>query len=305
MSASRGKLVTAFGIVYVVWGSTYLAIRFGIETIPPFLLAGTRFIIAGLILYTWARLRGAEKPSPIHWRNAFIIGTLLLVGGNGGVVWAEQTVPSGIAALLVATTPLWLVLLDWLRPNGKRPGVGVILGVVVGLIGMVQLIGLHGIRESGIPLVGAIVIVLAALSWAVGTMVAKSVEMPHSILGSGIEMIAGGTGLMLLSLMTGELHSFNASTVSLDSVLALLYLIIFGSLIAYSAYSWLIRHTTPAAIGTYAYVNPVIAVFLGWLIANESVTRQTLIGATIIVAAVALTTTAQARARKMARRTDG
>jgi drug/metabolite transporter (DMT)-like permease len=310
MLAPRSKLILAFAIIYIVWGSTYLAIRYAVETLPPFLFAATRFLVAGTILYLWARTTGSPRPARIHWRNGFIIGTLLLLIGNGGVVWAEQTVPSGIAALLVAVVPIWLVLLDWLRPGGRRPSWGVMFGVIVGLVGMVELIGLNDLQKSTIPLAGAVVLMLASLSWAAGTLYAKTAEMPHSLIDAALEMIGGGTGLLIAATVTGEFSSLDISKVSKESALALLYLIIFGSLIAYSAYSWLVRHASPASVGTYAYINPVIAVLLGWLIAHEPITRQTLIGAGIIVGAVAIITTAQAksaqdRANRQVQGSDG
>jgi drug/metabolite transporter (DMT)-like permease len=293
MRPSRVQLIAAFAAVYIIWGSTYLAIRYAVLTLPPFLLAGARFTIAGLILCAVAAVRGETRPTAPQWRSATIMGALLLLGGNGAVVWAEQTVPSGITALLVAIVPLWLVLLEWLRTK-QRPVTGVLIGVLVGLAGMIELIGVDSLRGRGaVPVIGAIVLIVGSLSWAVGTLYGKTANLPRGLFGSGSEMLCGGLTLLVAAVVTGELNGFDVQAVSSTSLLAVLYLIAFGSLIAYTAYSWLVHNASPATIGTYAYVNPVVAVFLGWAIAGEPVTTQTLIGATIIVAAVALITTAR------------
>ncbi|MGI8508853.1 MAG: EamA family transporter [Gemmatimonadaceae bacterium] len=291
MPPARTRLITAFAIVYVVWGSTYLAIHYAIATIPPFLMAGIRFVTAGSIIYLWTMSRRAERPTRLHWRNAAIIGVLLLAGGNGGVVWAEQTVPTGITALLVATVPLWLVVLEWTRPNGKRPSTGVAIGLIIGLAGMGVLVGPESFHGAGpVNLWGAGVLIFASFLWAVGSLFARGAELPSKLLTSGMEMLAGGGALILFSIGTGEAHHFNLHAVSTSSILGLAYLITFGSLIAFTAYSWILKNASPAAVGTYAYVNPVVAVFLGWLIAGESVTSRTLAGAAIIVAAVGIVT---------------
>lgn len=298
MPEPRTRLITAFAAVYIVWGSTYLAIHYAIGTIPPFLMAGIRFVIAGSIMYVWGTLRGeAPRPTARHWRNTSIIGILLLMGGNGGVVWAEQSVPTGIAALLVAIVPVWLVLLDWLRPGGKRPSIGVTTGIVIGLAGMGVLVGPDSLRGAGpINPWGALALVIAALSWATGSLFAKHADLPTQILTTGMEMLTGGIALLALGAVTGELKHFDPHTVSSTSLAGLLYLITFGSLIGFSAYSWLLQHASPAAVGTYAYVNPIVAVFLGWLIAGEAVTPRTLAGAAIIVAAVGIISTVSSRA---------
>lgn len=289
MPESRTKLVAAFAAVYVVWGSTYLAIHYAIGTIPPFLMAGVRFVIAGGIMYAWGTARGATRPTRLQWRNTSIIGILLLTAGNGGVVWAEQTVPTGIAALLVSILPLWLVLLDWIRPGGKRPSVGVAAGIALGMVGMGVLIGPDSFRGAGpVNLWGALALILASLSWAAGSLFAKHSDLPSQVLTTGMEMLAGGAALLALATVTGEIRHFNPHAVSSTSLLGLAYLVTFGSLIGFSAFSWLLKHASPAAVGTYAYVNPVVAVFLGWLVAGELVTPRTLLGAAIIIASVGI-----------------
>jgi drug/metabolite transporter (DMT)-like permease len=297
---TRARLVTAFAAVYLVWGSTYLAIRFAVESIPPFLMAGTRFLLAGACMVVWSLWRGEPRPTRAMWQAAAIIGGLLLVGGNGGVVWAEQHVPSGIAALLVATVPLWMVLLDWLRPGGRRPTMGVLLGVAVGMGGLALLVDPHAGSGQANP-IAAGVLVVAALSWATGSIYSKRASRPASpILGTGMQMLAGGALLIVLSLSLGEPSRFDASSVTTRSLLSWLYLVTMGSFVGFTAYVWLLRVTAPAKAATYAYVNPVVAVFLGWALAGEPLTGRTLVAAAIIVGAVALITTAGSGAKRPA-----
>lgn len=291
MPDARPKLVAAFAAVYTVWGSTYLAIHYAIATIPPFLMAGTRFVIAGALMFAWSLAMGAKRPTKTHWRNTGFVGLLLLLGGNGGVVWAEQNVPSGIAALLVAVVPLWLVLLQWIAPGGKRPSLGVAFGIAIGLAGMGVLVGPDSFAGHGpINPWGALALILASLSWAAGSLFARGARLPSPILATSMEMLTGGIGLLILGLATGETHQFQLHAVSTTSLVGLAYLIVFGSFIGFTAYSWLLKHASPAAVGTYAYVNPVVAVFLGWLIAGEPVTPRTFAGAAIIVVAVGIIT---------------
>jgi drug/metabolite transporter (DMT)-like permease len=291
-----GMLVAAFAAVYIIWGSTYLAIRFAIETLPPLLMAGVRFLIAGGALYLWVRWRGTGRPEPRHWLGATVVGGLLLLGGNGGVVWAEQTVPSGLAALMVATVPLWMVLIDWWRPGGTQPARIVLLGVMIGLVGMVLLVDLEETRSGAVHGVGALVLILASLSWATGSLYSRRANLPRSpFLATAMEMVMGGVLLTAAGLARGELGSFDPARVSGRSVAAVVYLIIFGSIIAFTAYVWLLRVVPPAKAGTYAYVNPVVAVALGWALAGEAVTWRTVIAAAIIILAVVLITSHRSR----------
>lgn len=294
--ASRAKLVAAFAAVYVIWGSTYLAIRFAIETIPPFFMAGARFLIAGGVLYAWVRLRGAERPTRAQWGAATIVGGLLLLGGNGAVVWAEQYVPSGLASLLVATVPVWMVLLDWARAGGTRPSAVVLAGVALGLGGLVLLVDPRSLASgSAADPIGAAVLVLGSLAWAVGSLYSKRAKMPTvPLLATGMQMLAGGALLVLAGLLTGEVARFAPHAVSARSVSALMYLVVFGSLVGFTAYIWLLRVATPAQVSTYAYVNPVVAVFLGWALAGEPLTPRTLLAAAVIVGAVVLVTAGRA-----------
>jgi drug/metabolite transporter (DMT)-like permease len=282
--------------VYIVWGSTYLAIRFTIETIPPFLSAGIRFLISGVILYGFSRLNGDSAPRKIEWRSAAIIGLLLLLGGNGGLVWAEQRIPSGIASLFIATTPLWMVLIDSLGPNGVRANRLTWLGVLVGFIGIALLANpwqSHSDSPALDPL-GMVVLILAALSWSIGSLYSRKASLPtSSLMGTGMEMLAGSVGLFAFSALVGEWNQFHLSTVSLRSMGGLIYLIMFGSLIGFVAYTWLLRNAPTPIVSTYAYVNPIVALILGSVIAHEPLDRQDIISALIILSGVVLITSAK------------
>ncbi len=286
----RSEILLAFAAVYVLWGSTYLAIRIGVETIPPFVLAGLRHLTAGVILYGWVRgTKRAPKPEPRHWRSAALVGGLLLLGGNGLVTWAEQRVPSGLAALIVASVPLWMTLIDSVLSR-KRPHGVVLAGLAMGLSGIAFLAAPGRFAGGGhVDPLGAGALLSAALFWATGSLVSRRVALPSStLLATAMEMVAGGAILLAVAGLTGELGAFSVPAVSARSVVALGYLIVAGSLLGFSAYVFLLGATTPARVATYAYVNPVVAVFLGWLGAGETVTPRTLVAAVVIVAAVAL-----------------
>ena len=292
----RVQIVLAFLAIYTIWGSTYLAIRIAIETLPPFLMAGIRFLIAGAALYVWTRLRGAPSPTRHNWRAATIIGGLLLLGGNGGVVWAEQVVPSGLTAVLITTVPLWMALLEWKRYDRIRPASPIVFGLVLGFAGVVLLVGPEELAGSGaINLIGATVLVLASLSWAVGSLYSRKAPLPSSPLQStAMEMLAGGLLLSAAGLLSQEWVGFQPSEASFRSLFALAYLVVFGSLVGFTSYIFLLKATTLAKVSTYAYVNPIIAVILGWAIAQEELTLRTLIAAAIIIAAVVAITTCRA-----------
>ena len=283
------KILLAFAAIYIVWGSTYLAIRYGVETLPPFLMAGSRFLLAGMLLYGFARLRGAARATSLHWRNAAITGALLLLIGNGGVTWAEQVIPSGVAALLVALVPLWMVLVDWIRPQGKRPGALVFAGLAVGFLGVALLARGNG-HGAGTNYSWSVVALMAAsLGWAVGSVFNKHADKPASpLLGIGMQMIAGGAALLLVALGKREFASFSTDSVSAKSLAAWAYLTTAGSLIGFPAYIWLLQVSTPARVSTYAYVNPFVAVLLGCTLGNEAFTRDLFLAGVLIIAAVAL-----------------
>jgi drug/metabolite transporter (DMT)-like permease len=293
----KPKAWAALIAVYIVWGSTYLAIRFAIETIPPFISAGIRFFVSGLILYTWRRLSGDPAPKKIEWRSASIVGLLLLLGGNGGVVWAEQHIPSGIAALFIATVPLWMVLIDSLRPGGKRVNLLTWVGVLVGFLGILLLANpwqVHTTDNPALDPIGIIVLVIAALSWSIGSLYSRKASLPGSpILGTGMEMLVGSLGLFVTATLVGEWQQFDLAAVSLRSIGGLSYLIFFGSGIGFVAYTWLLRNAPTTVVATYAYVNPVVAILLGSLIANETLQPNEIISAVIIIGGVILMTSAR------------
>jgi len=300
-NSSRIKLVAAFAAVYFIWGSTFLAIRFALETMPPFFLAASRFIIAGATLYLIAKLSGAPKPTTRQWRDTALTGALFFLIGNGAVVWAQQTVPSGIAALLVAVIPLWVVLFQWILPPHRRPGALVSAGVLLGLGGLTLLVGPRSMGGS-IDVLGAGVLGFGSLCWAFGTIYSGKADFPKMpIQTSAMQLLSGGLFLGVASILTGELSRIGPQTFALKSTLALLYLIVFGSWIAFTAYSWLTRATTPSLLSTYAYVNPVVAVFLGWVFAGEVLTTRMLIAAGVIIFGVAMITLGQAQVRGVGR----
>jgi drug/metabolite transporter (DMT)-like permease len=286
----RWRIVIAFAAVYLIWGSTYLAIRFAIETIPPYLMGGARFLIAGGALYAVLRLRGVNAPTRHEWRSTLIVGGLLLFGGNGGVMVAEQFVPSSLAALVIATVPLWMVLLNWKWGDRMRPTRGVTIGVGLGVIG-IGLIAAPGSSAEAINPVGTVILILAALSWSIGSLYSRRAAMPaNALLATAMEMLMGGGLMLVAGLLLGQGSQIRLENVTLLSVAALGYLVIFGSLLGFTAYVWLLKVTTPAKVSTYAFVNPVVAVFLGWLLADEALSARTLIAAAIIIGAVVLIT---------------
>jgi drug/metabolite transporter (DMT)-like permease len=288
-SASRTTLILGFLIIYVVWGSTYLAIRWGVETIPPFIMGATRFLIAGSLMYAYSRFRGAQKPTKTEWRNSAIVGALLLFVGNGAVSWAEQRVSSGMTSLLVATVPLWLVLCEVVQ--GQRPGLAKWGGVALGLVGVGLLVlpADGNLSSAAVEPAGAVVLALGSLSWTIGSLYSRTAALakPASI-AIAMQMLVGGTLLLVLSLVSGELSSLHREAISMTSLYSLLYLIVFGSLIGFSTYMWLLTVASPTAVGTYAYVNPVVAVLLGVLFAGERIPAQAFLAMLVIVSGVAM-----------------
>ena len=296
--APAGRVTAALAIVYVVWGSTYLAIRFGVETIPPFLMAGTRHLAAGLVLFWIARRGASERIETRHWGSAAILGALLLLGGNGLVTWAERRVPSGLAALIVATVPVWMTLFHSVGER-RRPSGAVIAGIVLGLVGLSLLLLPGRLGGERIDLFGAAALLVAAVSWAAGSLLSRRLPLPGARLTAALEMIMGGSFLWIAGLVSGEASGLALSAVSLRSAAALAYLVVFGSLLGFSAYTWLLTATTPARVSTYAYVNPIVAVLLGALLAGEAVTPRVAVSAAVIVGAVALIITSGARRRRL------
>lgn len=286
----RLRLIVAFAAVYLVWGSTYLAIRLAIDTIPPFLQAATRFLAAGAIMVAIGRARGLAWPTGPQWRTAAIVGVLMLTGGNGGVSWSETRVPSGLAALIVGAVPLFTVAIEWLRPGGTRPGRATGLGLLIGFVGVGVLVNPGANDAARIDPAGAAVLLVACLSWSLGGIYSRHAPAAAPMMGAGANMLSGGVGLLALSVVSGELPGFTPGAVTTTSLLALAYLVVFGSLVGFTAYIWLLHHTTPARATTYAYVNPVVAVLLGWALLDEPLTPRVLLAAAIIILAVVMIT---------------
>lgn len=278
----------ALWTVYIVWGSTYLAIRITVETLPPFLAGGVRFLIAGALMWLFLRVKKGREAMHVSRRQAFsaaVVGALLLMGGNGLVMVAEQDVPSGLASLIIASTPLWVILYRYLAK--ERIAAGTLVGVAVGFVGVAVLV-VPGDRPGGASLTGIFLLVIAAASWANGSFLSSRLEMPGDpAVSTAIQMLLGGGFLTLGGLLRGELSGLDTDAFSTASVLALLYLIVMGSLVAFTAYVWVLQHAPVSKVATYAYVNPVIAIFLGWIVLSEEVTPIILLGAAIIVASVA------------------
>jgi drug/metabolite transporter (DMT)-like permease len=286
------RVLLAFAVVYLVWGSTYLAIRYAVESIPPLLMAGTRFLVAGGILYAWQRLRtprpaGTPIATSVQWKGAAVTGLTLIAASYGLVSWAELTVPSGIVALVTAMTPLWMVVIPMLAGSGRRPHALVIFGIALGLAAQALLFGVGDVDHQTIDPWGLSAVVLAGISWAIGSLRARRGDLPPDpFLSSAMQMLTGGAVLMLASLLAGELTHFSLERVTLHSLLAWIYLVIAGSIVAYSAYLYLLKSTSLARASTYAYVNPIVAVALGWLLAGEPFGRRTVFAMVLTLLAV-------------------
>ena len=287
---SKGWILFAFAAIYLIWGSTYLGIKIAIETLPPLFMGGSRFVIAGALLFGALRMQGQPVPAAKHWFNGFVVGVLLIGFGNGGLTWAEQTTPSGFASLLIATIPMWIATLDAVRPGGRFPGVLSALGIALGFCGILLLVGNPFDMGEGLadPL-GAFVLLFAALCWAVGSLFARYTEKPDSpLMGIALQMVLGGAALAVAGAASGEWKEHPAAEWSQRSLLAYAYLVFVGSLVGFTAYGWLLKVCRPQAVSTYAYVNPVIAVFLGWWIGGEELNFRMLTGAAVIVGSVIL-----------------
>lgn len=284
------RIAAAMLAIYLVWGSTYLAIRFAVQTIPPFIMAGTRYLIPGILLLVWRRLAGDHAPTRKQWIAGSIVGLFLLLGGNGLVSWAEQRVDSGVAALIIGTAPIWMVIFDAVLAR-KWPRWQVIVGLLAGFGGILLLVGPDSLF-GGHPrydLVGLGILMLAALFWSIGSIYSRDADLPRSpLLGTGVEMLAGSAGLYLTSLVSGEWKTFNITAISQLSLLGLLYLILFGTLVGFVAYTWLLRNAPISLVSTYAYVNPLVAILLGNWLAQESLNWHIVLSAMIIIGSVVL-----------------
>lgn len=286
-------IIAAFAALYLIWGSTYLGILFAIQSIPPFLMAGTRFLLAGLIMYGVARWQGAAKPAAVTWKSALIVGGCLLLCGNGGVTIAEKWVPTGLAALLVATVPIYIALLSWLTGTAPRPTGLVWLGLIGGFIGVGVLVGpafaLTSNGERNYFALGVSILLVSSLLWSVGSLYSRRAKNAASVfVGAGQQMICGGALLLLVGLLAREHYGFALHRVTWLSIGAFAYLVLIGALVGYTAYFYLLRHCDPAKVATYAYVNPIVAILLGSAFAGEKLTLRTLLGAGLIIGSVAI-----------------
>jgi drug/metabolite transporter (DMT)-like permease len=295
-------IVAAFAAIYLIWGSTYFAIRVGLETLPPFLMAGTRFLVAGVALYGWLRLRGVPRPTDSQWWEAALTGTLMLACGVGGVTWAEQQVPSGVAALLVTTVPMWMTLIDTLVLRQTAFSARLVFGLVLGTAGVVALVAPSRGEMAGIDPVGAAVILAGALAWSVGSLRSRRAELPKQpAMTVAIQMVTAGVVLLVVSSMFREWQQgFALSEVSLRSSAALAYLAVAGSMVTLCAYVWLLRTVAASAVATYAFVNPVVAVYLGWAFAGEAAGPRVLAATALIVTAVVIIQSMQWRQASIA-----
>jgi drug/metabolite transporter (DMT)-like permease len=293
-SAPRAwKVLLAFAIIYFVWGSTFLAIRVGVREVPPFLLAGLRFLIAGLVLFLWMRAKGTVSPTAREWFSATLLAVLIFVLDYGLLFWAERRVPSGIAAVMMATIPVFMTLSEilFLKTQRLTPRLGAAL--LIGIGGVLVLVS-RSISFGDVPIdtIGAIALIVAAIGWSVGSALTRKLPLPSSkAMSSGAQMLAGGVLLMLTSAALGEFHGFRVQAVSLKAWLALVYLIVAGSIVAFTAYVWLIHHESPTKVGTYAYVNPVVAVLLGYFLGGEGLSLRTIVGTMLVLVSVVVITT--------------
>ncbi len=291
------KILLAFAIIYFVWGSTFLAIRVGVHEVPPFLLAAIRFFVAGLALYGWMRLKGTPAPSRREWAGASLLGTLIFVLDYGCVFWAEQRVPSGITAVVLATIPVFITLLEIIFLRTQRLTVRLSLALIVGICGVAVLVN-HSFSLGEVPVnrAGAIALLVASFTWSVGTILTRRLPLPTSKpMSAAAQMLTGGVQLFILTAVSGEFSGFQIQTVSWNAWFALVYLIIAGSIVAFTAYVWLLHYESPTKVGTYAYVNPVVAVILGYFLGGEAVGPRTLLGTLLVlVSVITITTTPKA-----------
>ncbi|MBN1452184.1 MAG: EamA family transporter [Anaerolineales bacterium] len=301
----KTKIWLALLALYTVWGSTYLAIRFTVETIPPFLSAGMRFLISGAILFIWRYAAGDTLPTMRQWRSTAVVGIFLLLGGNGLVSFAEQYVPSGIAALIIGSMPLWMVTIEALRPSGVKPNWLTILGLLIGFGGIFLLVSPSELTGDGHTLdsLGVGALLVAAFLWSVGSIYSRGADMPRSsLMSTGAQMLAGSMALFAVSGLTGEWTGFRFANVSLNSWLGLFYLIAIGSLIGFVSYGWLLQNAPVSLVATYAYVNPLVAVFLGAWLADETINARILVAGLVIIGSVVLINQTKSRLRSAKRK---
>jgi drug/metabolite transporter (DMT)-like permease len=287
------KTLLAFTIIYFVWGSTFLAIRIGVREVPPFLLAAMRFLVAGLILYGWMIVWGERSPSGRQWMSAFLLAVLIFVLDYGLLFWAEQRVPSGIAAVMMAMNAPFMALAEIMFLRTQRLTLRLGLALLIGLGGVAVLMS-HSLNLGGVPIdkAGAVALIVASMSWSIASVLMRKLPLPPSrVMSSGAQMLAGGVLLALTAAVLGEFHSFHPGTVSVEVWLSLFYLIVAGSIIAFTAYVWLIHYESPTRVGTASYVNPVVAVLLGYFLGGETLGLRTILGALFVLVSVVVITT--------------
>ena len=290
------KTLLAFAIIYFVWGSTFLAIRIGVEQVPPLLLAAMRFLVAGIVLYAWLLARGERSPSLRQWISASLLGLMIFVFDYGLLFWAERRVASGIAAVMMATIPVFMALSEIIFLRTQRLTISLTVALLTGICGVAVLMS-HSLNLGGatIDRLGAIALIFASVSWSVASVLTRKLVLPESkAMSSGAQMLAGGILLALTSAATGEFRRFDPASVSRGAWFALAYLIVFGSIIGFTAYVWLLHHQSPTLVGTYAYINPVVAVLIGYLLAGEPLTRRTVLGTLLVLLSVVVITMARA-----------
>jgi len=285
-STESVKLGLAFAAIYLVWGSTYLAIRYAVETIPPLVTAGIRHSMAGIVLLTWACLRG-YRPKREHWFAGMIIGALFFLIGHGTLHWAEQHVASGLAALLIATEPMFILVLAWLSGRQRISRMSA-LGLSVGIVGVSILTGVE-LSAKDTTLIGILAVLLSSLSWSAGVVVAPKLKLPTDALArTAVPVVCGAAMLLVAAAVTGEFGELHWSAVSLKSIFGLGYLIVFGSIVAFTAYTWLLQRCPPTVVATHTYANPVVAVLLGWLLAGEALSLRVGLASVAILGAIML-----------------
>jgi drug/metabolite transporter (DMT)-like permease len=290
------KILLAFAIIYFVWGSTFLAIRVGVHEVPPFLLAAMRFLIAGAVLYGWTIARGEPSPNGRQWASIALLAVLIFVLDYGLLFWAEQHVPSGIAAVMMATTPAFMAVSEIAFLQTQRLTLRLVLALLIGLGGVVVLMS-RSLNLGGTPIdsMGAVALIVASMSWSVASALMRKLPLPASkVMSSGAQMFAGGVFLGFTSVGLGEFRNFHPSNVSRDAWLSLVYLIVAGSIIGFTAYVWLLHHESPTKVGTYAYVNPVVAVLMGYFLGGEALSLRTILGSLFVLISVVVITTTRA-----------
>lgn len=295
----RWQVLLAFAMIYFVWGSTYLAIRVGVRDVPPFLLAALRFLFAGVALFGWMRLKGTPSPKASEWGSASLLAVLIFVFDYGLLFWAEERVPSGLAAVMMATIPVFMAIGEIVVLRTQRVSARLVLGLLLGVAGVIVLVGQSShLGGTGIDTAGAVALIVASISWSAATMLSRKLPLPAAkTMSSGAQMLSGGVLLLLASAVLGEFRGFRFQSVSIGAWLALFYLIVAGSIVAFTAYVWLIHHESPTKVGTYAYVNPVVAVLVGYFFGSEALGARTIIGTVLVLVSVVVITTGNAAAQ--------